>query len=110
LSVHRLFLANFRLSDHSDLFFLAPLRSCATSDRVARKRKIPQPNKHFRLVMWFLLYRVHAQLPINREVEVIACESRRMPVEFFDRFKAEFSHHWNQMVEKRARRLAIMSS
>jgi hypothetical protein len=66
----------------------------------------PQPNKHFRLALWFLLYRVHPQQPINRQIEAIACESCRMPVCLFDRFKADCSHHWNQMLEKRSRRLA----
>ena len=28
-------------------FFLAPMRACATSDRVKHKRKIPQPNKEW---------------------------------------------------------------
>ena len=72
------------------------------------RKKIPQPSKHFRLVLWFLLYRVHAQQQIDREVEVIACQACRMPVPLFDRFKADFRHHWNQMLEKRARRLAYL--
>jgi hypothetical protein len=79
---------------------------CAKPDRIKHKRKIPQPNKHFRLVLWFLLYQVHAQQQITREVEAIACESCRMPLCFFDRFKKDFSHHWNQMLDKRSRRLA----
>jgi hypothetical protein len=87
-------------------FFLAAIIVYATSAVVATRRKIPQPNKHFRLVLWFLLYRVPAQQQINRETEVIACECCRMPLQFFDRFKAEFSQHWNRMLEKRGRRLA----
>ena len=86
-------------------FFLATAADCATSNRVGRRRKIPQPNKHFRLVLWFLLYRVHPQQQINREVEVIACQSCRIPLCLFDRFKADFPHHWNQLLEKRSRRL-----
>jgi hypothetical protein len=73
---------------------------------MARRKKISQPSKHFRLVLWFLLYRVHTQQEITREIEITACENCRMPLCFFDRFKKEFSHHWNQMLEKRARRLA----
>jgi len=59
-------------------------------------------------VLWFLLYRVHAQQQITREIEVIACERCRMPLFFFDRFKAEFPHHWNRVLEKRSRRLAYL--
>jgi hypothetical protein len=73
---------------------------------MAQRRKIPQPDKHFRLVLWFLLYRVHAQQQITREVEVIACESCRMPLCLFDRLKTDFIRHWNQMLDKRSRRLA----
>jgi hypothetical protein len=29
-----------------------------------------------------------------------------MPLVLFDRFKADFPHHWNQMLDKRSRRLA----
>ena len=76
------------------------------ADRMKHKRKIPQPNKHFRLVLWFLLHRVHAQQQITREVEVIACESCRMPLCLFDRLKTDFIRHWNQMLDKRSRRLA----
>jgi hypothetical protein len=50
---------------------------CATPATVAKRRKIPQPNKHFRLVLWFLLYRVHPQQRIDRRVEIIACERCR---------------------------------
>jgi hypothetical protein len=70
------------------------------------RRKISQSSKHFRLVLWFLLYRVHPQQQIAREVEVVACQSCRMPLCLFDRFKADFSHHWNRMLDKRSRRLA----
>jgi hypothetical protein len=66
---------------------------------------MPQPNKHFRLVLWFLLYRVHPQQQIDRQVEKIACESCRMPLCLFDRFKADFPTHWNRLLEKRSRRL-----
>jgi hypothetical protein len=41
-------------------------------------------------------------------VEVIACESCRMPLVLFDRFKADFPHHWNQLLDKRSRRLAYL--
>jgi hypothetical protein len=86
-------------------FYLATVVGCATSHRMARRR-IPQPTKHFRLILWFLLYRVHPQLQINREVEVIACQACRMPLCLFDRFKADFPHYWNQLLDKRSRRLA----
>jgi hypothetical protein len=72
------------------------------------RRKIPQPDKRFRLTLWFLLYRVHAQQQITREIEVIACEHCRMPLCLFDRFKGDFPHHWNQMLDKRSRRLAYL--
>ncbi len=76
------------------------------ASRMAPRRKIPQPNKHFRLVLWFLLYRVHPRQQIDRQVEIIACEYCRMPVCLFDRFKADFPYHWNQLLDKRSRRLA----
>lgn len=88
------------------VFSWQPLSVVASRDCVRRRRKIPEPNKHFRLVLWFLLYRVHAQLPIDRQIEAIACESCRMPLALFDRFKVDFPHHWNQMLDKRSRRLA----
>jgi len=92
---------------HSCQFFLsAPRIARATSVRVPRRTKVPQPNKHFRLVLWFLLYRVHPQQQIDRQVEIIACESCRMPVCLFDRFKAYFPHHWNHLLDKRSRRHA----
>jgi len=57
-------------------------------------------------VLWFLLYRVHPQQPIDRQIEMFACESCRMPVCLFDRFKADFPYHWNRLLDKRSRRLA----
>ena len=87
-------------------FFLATALGCGTSHHVARRRKIPQPTKHFRLVLWFLLYRVHPQQQIDRQMEVIACERCRMPLCLFNLFKKDFQSHWNRLLEKRARRLA----
>jgi len=49
---------------------------------------------------------VHPQQQIDRQVEVIACEACRMPLGFFDRSKTDFAHHWNQLLDKRSRRLA----
>src|SRR5207248_269020 len=64
-----------------------------------------KPTRHLRLVLWFLLHKIHPQVELTREHELLACEHCRMPIASLDQSKTDFPNLWERLYAKRQRRL-----
>jgi len=75
------------------------------SSKDPRPSSSDKPTKHFRLICWWLVYRVPAEKPLDRQNEVDACRHSRLALHLWDAGKVLWPREWTKVLAKRQRRL-----
>jgi hypothetical protein len=63
-----------------------------------------KPDRHFRLVLWRLLYGVAVEKVLVRDDEIEACRHARLDLVRWDEQKSRFPQEWAKLLAKRQRR------
>lgn len=76
----------------------------------ARAKHSGIPSKHFRLVCWFLIYKVPPRVTDWRSFVPKACQHAKMPAAAFEAASRRWPRELKKVAEKRRRRLAWLKA
>ncbi len=66
-----------------------------------------RPNKRFRLLLWFYLYKIPCTADLRWFHDIQASCHCKLPLDIIQASRSEFPQEWAKMLEKRERRRAF---